>query len=989
MPGNILTLRSWCQIFYRIALASGYGKGRNPVISILYVDDEPDLLEIARLFLEETAGIHVATFTSAQDALAAPEFASYDAIVSDYQMPGMDGIAFLKVVRERYSSIPFILFTGRGREEIVIDAINNGADFYLQKGGEVRAQFAELAHKIRQAVSRRQAEISLIESEKRLADIIDFLPDATFAIDRDGTVIAWNRAIEEMSGIAAEEITGKGDFAYAIPFYGTRRPILIDHVFKTDKEITPYYNIISRDGASITAETSLPHPKGTQITVLAKASPLYNKEGELTGAIESIRDITERKKADDELRAAYEQISASEEELREQFDVLAESEKSVKENAARLAFMLGFYERSGEDPKVLMDYAVEGAGIITDSPLGYLAFLNEDESELSMYAWSKSAMEECSIRDKPLVYKTRDTGLWGEAVRRRCPVITNDYAAPDPLKKGYPKGHPVIVRHMNVPVIENGRVVIVAGVANKSHDYTQDDARQLTLLITGLWQVLRQQKIKKDLAQSEENYRSVIQFSPFGMHFYELLPEGDLIFTGSNPAADRLLNINHNPLIGKKIEDAFPGLAGTEIPGQYRKVAAEGGVWHQDQTFYVRGTIRRAYAVQAFRIRPGIMVAAFTDITDRMRAEEALRQKTEELDRFFNASLDLFCIADTNGYFRRLNPEWERALGYTLADLEGHRFLDFVHPDDLPATLDAVSRLKDQVQILNFTNRYRHRNGTYRWIEWRSHPVGDLIFAAARDVTHHRETEDALRESEERYRTIFENIQDVYYRSDLDGNLIMASPSVLPLLGYDAIDELVGKNIAYQILQHPQERAALLEALARDGSVTNYDVELRRRDGSLVTVSTSSHVFYDHDGKPAGVEGIFHDVTAVRKAQQQLHLLAGLLEISPASITVHSDDGTFLYANERTFELHGYTKEEFMALNLQELDVPESAEHIAERIELLQSKGEVSFDVEHFRKDGSRIPLHIVIRKIRWDSLDAIMSVATEISKSPLNNHRP
>ncbi len=954
------------------------------MISILYVDDEPDLLDIAKLFLEKTADIHVATFTSAQDALAAPAFASYDAIISDYQMPGMDGIAFLKVVRERYGSIPFILFTGRGREEIVIEAINNGADFYLQKGGEVMAQYAELAHKIRQAVSRRQAEIALIESEKRLADIIDFLPDATFAIDRDGTVIAWNRAIEDMTGIPATEMIGKGNFEYALPFYGIRRPILIDHLFLADEEIAKHYSAILRQGSSITAETSLPHPKGMRITVLAKASPLYNQEGELTGAIESIRDITERKKADDELRAAYEQISASEEELREQFDVLAESEKSVKENAARLEFMLGFYERSGEDQKVLMDFAVEGAGIVTDSPLGYLAFLNEDESELAMYAWTKAAMEECSIRDKPIVYKTRETGLWGEVVRQRRPVITNDYAAPGLLKKGYPKGHPVIVRHMNIPVIDDGHIVMVAGVANKPHDYTEDDARQLSLLMHGLWQVLKQQKIKGDLAESEENYRSVVQFSPSGMHFYELLPDGDLIFTGSNPAADRILNTDHNQLIGKKIEDAFPELAKTEIPDQYRKVAAEGGVWHQDQLFYEYGTLRHAYAVQAFRIRPGIMVAAFSDITDRMRTEEALRLKTEELDRFFNASLDLFCIADTNGYFRRLNPEWERALGYTRADLEGHQFLDFVHPDDLQATLDAVSQLKDQEQILNFTNRYRHSDGTYRWIEWRSHPVGELIFAAARDVTHHRETEDALRESEERYRSIFENIQDVYYRSDQDGNLVMVSPSVLPLLGYDSVDELLGKNIAFQILHRPQERAALLETLARDGSVKNYDVVLRCRDGSQVTVSTSSHFFYDPAGKPAGVEGIFHDVTAVRKAAQQLQLLAGLLEISPASITVHSDDGTFLYANERTFELHGYTKEEFMALNLHQLDVPESEEHIAERIEQLQSKGEVSFDVEHFRKDGTRIPLHIVIRKIRWDPHDAIMSVATEISKNPV-----
>ena len=103
--------------------------------TVLYVDDEPQLLDLGKLFLERTTEFHVEIASSAKDALASPAIQSYDAIVSDYQMPDMDGIAFLKAVRERFGDVPFILFTGRGREDVVIDAINNGADFYLQKGG--------------------------------------------------------------------------------------------------------------------------------------------------------------------------------------------------------------------------------------------------------------------------------------------------------------------------------------------------------------------------------------------------------------------------------------------------------------------------------------------------------------------------------------------------------------------------------------------------------------------------------------------------------------------------------------------------------------------------------------------------------------------------------------------------------------------------------------------------------------------------------------
>ena len=134
----------------------------------------------------------------------------------------------------------------------------------------------------------------------------------------------------------------------------------------------------------------------------------------------------------------------------------------------------------------------------------------------------------------------------------------------------------------------------------------------------------------------------------------------------------------------------------------------------------------------------------FSDITERKRMEEELRAKKEELDKYFLNSLDLLCIADTDGYFHRLNPEWQRTLGYTLPELEGKRFLDFVHPDDVDATVKAVAELAAEKEVLNFVNRYRCRDGSYRWIEWRSYPVGKIIYAAARDITERKRAEDRL-----------------------------------------------------------------------------------------------------------------------------------------------------------------------------------------------------------------------------------------------------
>jgi PAS domain S-box-containing protein len=142
----------------------------------------------------------------------------------------------------------------------------------------------------------KESESILRESEHRLNDIINFLPDATFVIDNEGRVITWNKAMEEMTGVKADDILGKGNYEYAIPFYQTRRPILIDLVLKPDSEIEKNYTGgINRQGSMLITETELRRPDGTIIFLAARALPISEKDSTVIGAIESIRDITERK----------------------------------------------------------------------------------------------------------------------------------------------------------------------------------------------------------------------------------------------------------------------------------------------------------------------------------------------------------------------------------------------------------------------------------------------------------------------------------------------------------------------------------------------------------------------------------------------------------------------------------------------------------------------------------------------------------------------
>ena len=171
---------------------------------------------------------------------------------------------------------------------------------------------------IRDITDRRLAEEALKESERRLADIIDFLPDATLVIDRQGKVIAWNRAIEEMTGVTAKDMLGKGKYAYAVPFYGKPRPIMLDLILKPDIKIEQsYYSILERQKDLLIVETWVPLLRGKRAFLWGKASPLYDGKGCIVGAIESIRDITKRKQVEEALKKRESEMEAKNIQLEE------------------------------------------------------------------------------------------------------------------------------------------------------------------------------------------------------------------------------------------------------------------------------------------------------------------------------------------------------------------------------------------------------------------------------------------------------------------------------------------------------------------------------------------------------------------------------------------------------------------------------------------------------------------------------------------------
>ena len=266
------------------------------------------------------------------------------------------------------------------------------------------------------------------------------------------------------------------------------------------------------------------------------------------------------------------------------------------------------------------------------------------------------------------------------------------------------------------------------------------------------------------------------------------------------------------------------------------------------------------------------VLGTYEDITDRVLAEEKLRESNEELDRFFSLALDMLCIANTEGYFVRVSSAWEHTLGYTLAELEGTKFTDLVHPDDLPATMAGLAELSAGQQVLNFANRYRRKDGSYRWIEWRSMPYQNrLIYAAARDITERKAGEEALRASEQRFRSLVETTSDWVWETDEDGLYSYSSPKVKEILGYEPL-EVIGKSP--MDFMPPEEadrvRAEVAGPMAARDPISGVENVNVRKDGRRVVLETSGVPIFGDDGEFLGYRGIDRDVTERRNVEEQL-----------------------------------------------------------------------------------------------------------------------
>jgi len=363
--------------------------------------------------------------------------------------------------------------------------------------------------------------------------------------------------------------------------------------------------------------------------------------------------------------------------------------------------------------------------------------------------------------------------------------------------------------------------------------------------------------------------------------------------------------------------------------------------------------------------KPSGALSSGEDITDRKQAERKILEGEERYRALFDRSRDMIYLHDFQGRFIDANPAALKALGYKRGDLRTLTLADLLDPGQvdlaLRETRKVIARGNQEKPIVY---RVRRRTGELVSIEILASLVSRLgkpfaILGIGRDITNRLRTEKALRESELLYRTVVENMQDVFYRTDADGKLILASPSAARVFGYPSVQDFLGLDVAQTIYENPEDRKATLEEIRKSGRVQNYEVVLKKRDGTRVIASTNSHLYYDEHGRPLGVEGVLYDITDRKKAEEALReneaRFRAVFEQSPDAISLSLRD-RFIFANPAYLELFGYgSNEELAGRSFGELIAPQDRPRAGHEFSRWMDAGEgpLSAEMRGLRKNGS------------------------------------
>ncbi len=767
-------------------------------IRVLHVDDELGLLKVAKQCLEMQGPFRVDTASSVEEALAKLGKERYDAVVSDYQMPRKDGLEFLKELRESGNSVPFIMFTGKGREEVARRALNLGANQYLNKTGETETVYTELAHTITELAKTEKAEELLRLSEERYRNLFENAKDVIILFDLKGNVTSANKGAEKY-GFNKNRMLGKNMLKFVSKRYW---PKLLKDVAQIAL------------GKTAEGRIEIHTPKGDKIAEY-RSSPIFSNN-RVVGIQTILEDTTEHKKAEETLRE-------SEEKYRNLFE-------------------------SAMDAIVTLDLK----GSITAVNNSVLRFGYKKEDLVG-----KNILDFVSKEYWPAVMRDFSKVAQGEPAKNEVELAA-------------PAGKILVEYHAGAIVKENN----VAGVQINIRDVTE------------------RRKSEELLRESEERFRGLFESiqDPVGIFVGK---EGHLI--DYNTAFKKSSGYTDEELKGKVFLDFVHPDDRAMVLEKYQTKYSEEEL---PLVYEIRGMNKKGesipleLSVSTYKKKGKVIgiEVIHRDLTERKKAEQALRESEERLRILFENAPDAFYVNDLGGHFIDGNKAAEEMTGYQKDGLIGKSFLQlgllpkkYVPTAAKLLALNALGRPTGPDELV--LNR---KDGAQIVAEIRTVPTRidgkAVVLGIARDITERKKNEKLVSESQQKFEGLFMGNPEAAAYLDPDSRIRNINPRFEELFGYSLAD-VQGKHINDVVV--PDDRRKEGEALdkeARKGYVYRNTVR-RKKDRSLVQVSVSAAPITVGD-KLAGIVAIYHDISDLKNAEKRLDVMNEKLRVV-GSLTRH------------------------------------------------------------------------------------------------------
>ena len=567
----------------------------------------------------------------------------------------------------------------------------------------------------------------------------------------------------------------------------------------------------------------------------------------------------------------------------------------------------------------LMDFALEQGVRLTGSRLGYLLFVEDEDPDRCRAIWSRTAREQCSSLPKALTgaaFTISQGGLWAECLHTGIPSIINNYPA-HPGRRALPEGHSPILRHMGVPLMENGQALVMFGVGDKPAPYDDTDARQLQLFLSGLWRVLKARRDADAIRQAKDYAESLLQGANAMVVGLDRLGR----VTVFNAAAEELTGFARAELLGRDWFTAlYPRFRAQAIASRYRRImAGQAPLARHDETplctkdgrtrliswqnslLFQGGPETGQGAGQGAGDITGL-IAFGIDITERKQAEEALQVQNDENLTLLNGVPAMIFYKSLDNRILRANEAWfrimgldESMLGVPLKNVYPRDLAEKVHRDDREIFASGQAKMNIQETILTPTGLRRFT--THKLPRRDAKGVITGLVCIATDVTDLRQAEAALAESAEEFRTLAEDSPALICRFLPGGILTYVNRAFCATFGRTA-HELLGSSLL--ALVPAEERTAVL---ARLGSFTSAvpvavaEQKMLLPGGRLGWQQWTDRALFDPAGGIIAYQSVGMDISALKQSEIDLRRLHRAIEQTAEGVLITDKDGVITYTN--------------------------------------------------------------------------------------------